>query len=81
MIKLRSLPLYFILMAATLGIGAQSSSGDQAIRRFFANADVAWNNHDAHQLTNPQKCNDGRRFHQRLWRLGEGHGTLRGNDD
>ena len=57
MIKLRSIPLYFLLMAATLSIGAQSigeqsSGGDQAIRTFFTNADVAWNNHDARQLTN-----------------------------
>ena len=59
MIKFRSLPLYFLLMAATLSsgaqsIGAQSSGGDQAIRTFFANADVAWNTHDARQLTNLQ---------------------------
>ncbi len=56
MIKLRSLPLYFLLLAATLSVGAQSSGEDQAIRTFFSKADVAWNNHDAQQLTNLQNA-------------------------
>jgi uncharacterized protein (TIGR02246 family) len=41
-------------MASTLNAAAQSSSEDQTIRTFFADADVAWNNHNAQQLTNPQ---------------------------
>ncbi|WP_263381396.1 SgcJ/EcaC family oxidoreductase [Granulicella arctica] len=56
MIKLRLFSLGVFLIAGTLTIAAQSSGDDQAVRTFFANADIAWNNHDARQLTNLQNA-------------------------
>jgi uncharacterized protein (TIGR02246 family) len=56
MMKLRSVSLCLLLAVATLNLAAQNSGEDQALRTFFADADVAWNNHNAQQLTNPQNA-------------------------
>ena len=37
-----------------MNLTAQNPPEDQAIRQFFADADTAWNHHDAHQLTSSQ---------------------------
>jgi len=47
--------LLSILVAGTaVNLPAQNPGDDQAIRQFFADADTAWNHHDARQLTNPK---------------------------
>jgi uncharacterized protein (TIGR02246 family) len=55
-IRLRLVLLGCLLVSASLGVSAQSSGENQAIKTFFANADIAWNNHDARQLTNPENA-------------------------
>ncbi len=54
-----SLALCLLLSATTLHLHAQNTGDaqakdEQAIRQFFANADIAWNHHSAEQLVNPQ---------------------------
>jgi uncharacterized protein (TIGR02246 family) len=56
MTKLLSVSLCLLLTVVTLNLPAQTSGEDQALRTFFADADVAWNNHNAQQLTNPQNA-------------------------
>jgi hypothetical protein len=56
MMNLWSGSLCLLLAVATLNLAAQNSGEDQALRTFFADADVAWNNHNAQQLTNPQNA-------------------------
>ena len=46
--------LWLCLAATTANLPAQGPADEQAIRQRFANSDVAWNHHDAHQITNPQ---------------------------
>ncbi len=49
------LMLLSVLVAGmVLDLHAQNPADDQAIRQFFADADSAWNHHDAQQLTNPK---------------------------
>ena len=55
MMKLRLVSLC-LLTVLTRDMAAQSSGKVQAVRTFFADADVAWNNHNAQQLTNLQNA-------------------------
>ena len=50
---IRTLSVCVLLAAATLSLPAQRGGEDQTIRKFFADSDIAWNKHDARQLTNP----------------------------
>ena len=54
--KIKVIPLLLLIAAVTLSLPAQSTGEEQAIRQFFADADVAWYNHDARQLTNPHNA-------------------------
>ena len=50
----RIFALWLCLAATNVNLHAQNQPDDQAIRQFFADADIAWNHHDARQLTSPQ---------------------------
>ena len=54
--KISAISLVVLLAATTLNVTAQSGGEEQVIRKFFADADVAWNKHDARELTNPQNA-------------------------
>jgi uncharacterized protein (TIGR02246 family) len=54
--RIRTFLLCGVLVASTMNVVGQSGGEDQAVRKFFADADVAWNNHDAKQLTNPRNA-------------------------
>ncbi len=50
--RLRALFFLTLLLACTSITSAQAGGDDQVIRTFFVTSDVAWNNHNAQQLTN-----------------------------
>src|ERR1700759_2448393 len=54
--NMRFLLLFVSLAASALNLYGQSGGEDQAIRKFFADADIAWNKHDAQELTNSENA-------------------------